>query len=307
MAYNNANKPKVDAHQQITDKIIAQLEKVNASDWQCPWHRASGQFGAPTNGVTNATYRGINWLLLGLATEETNCSVFATYKQWQSRGRQVAKGSTGYPVTFFKKLEVPADAADADNTDTRHIPMIRLSTVFAESQLTDYQAPEAQPERPSLVEVSAAVEEAVANLGAVIKQDNLNAAFYRSADDFINMPPQNAFKASKTSSATENYYSTLLHELTHWTGHGTRCDRPLRNAFGSKAYAKEELVAELGAAFLCQQFGISAELREDHAQYLKSWLECLRGDKKFIFNAASLAQKAVDYINANSISQAIAA
>lgn len=307
MAYNKANKPKVDAHQQITDKIIAQLEKVDASDWTCPWHRASGHLSAPTNGVTKASYRGINWLLLGLATEETNCSTFATYKQWQSKGRQVAKGSTGYPVTFFKKLEVPVEGAADGEADTKHIPMIRLSTVFAESQLVDYTPPADQPERPNMVEVSAAVTEAVANLGAVIKQDNLNAAFYRSADDFINMPPASAFKASKTSTATENYYSTLLHELTHWTGHGTRCDRPLRNAFGSKAYAKEELVAELGAAFLCQQFGISAELREDHAQYLKSWLECLRGDKKFIFNAASQAQKAVDYINANSIAQAVAA
>jgi len=307
MAYNKANKPKIDAHQQITDKIIEQLEKVDSSDWQCPWHRASGQLGAPTNGVTNATYRGINWLLLGLATEETNCSVFATYKQWQSKGRQVAKGSTGYPVTFFKKLEVPVEGAADGEQETKHIPMIRLSTVFAESQLVDYTPPEDMAERPSLVEVSAAVTEAVANLGATIRTENHNAAFYRSADDFINMPPASAFKDTKTSSATENYYSTLLHELTHWTGHGTRCDRPLRNAFGSPAYAKEELVAELGAAFLCQQFGISAELREDHAQYLKSWLDCLRGDKKFIFNAASLAQKAVDFINTNSISQAAAA
>jgi len=307
MAYNKANKPKIDAHQQITDKIIEQLEKVDSSDWQCPWHKASGQLGAPTNGVTNATYRGINWLLLGLATEETNCSVFATYKQWQSKGRQVAKGSTGYPVTFFKKLEVPVEGAADGEQETKHIPMIRLSTVFAESQLVDYTPPADQPERPSLVEVSAAVDEAVSTLKADIRTDNTNRAFYRSANDFINMPPQNAFKASKTSTATENYYSTLLHELTHWTGHGTRCDRPLRNAFGSPAYAKEELVAELGAAFLCQQFGISAELREDHAQYLKSWLDCLRGDKKFIFNAASLAQKAVDYINTSSISQAVAA
>src|SRR4029077_20901163 len=116
--------------------------------------------------------------------------------------------------------------------------------------------------------------------------------------DRIAMPDWEAFLNTSTASATENAYGTLLHELTHWTGHEKRCARDFSKRFGDDAYAAEELVAELGAAFLCARLGITAEPRADHAQYLDHWLKILRGDKRAIFTAASKASLAFDYLAA---------
>lgn len=299
---------RVDAHQIITDKIIEGLERVGANDWQCPWHRSAGT-GAPVNGVTHHAYKGINWLLLGMVTEGTGCNRFASYKQWQSKGRQVRKGEHGFPVTFYKQIQVTDKAGQEGEkvTQVKNIPMLRISTVFCESQLNDYEPDTSTPARPNLVDVCQRVDDLVQVLGVDLRCTYPDRAFYRSHDDFINMPARSAFKGTKTSSPTESYYSTLLHELTHWTGHGSRCDRKLRSAFGSKDYAKEELIAELGSAYLAQEYGVSLELREDHTQYIKNWLQCLKDDKRFIFNAAALAQKACDFIHQQSTAQAVAA
>ena len=296
---------RVDAHQIITNKIIEGLERVSANDWQCPWHRSANNGGRPVNGVTKNAYKGINWLLLGMVTEGTGCNRFASYKQWQSKGRQVAKGERGFPVTFYKQITVQDKTPEGEKT--KNVPMLRLSTVFCESQLKDYEPDTSTPARPNLVDVCQRVDDLVQALDVDLRCTYPDKAFYRSHDDFINMPARNAFKGTKTSSPTESYYATLLHELTHWTGHGSRCDRKLRNAFGSKEYAKEELVAELGSAYLAQEYGVSLELREDHTQYIKNWLQCLKDDKRFIFNAAALAQKASDFITTNSTAQAVAA
>jgi len=288
---------KSDKYQQITNKIIQGLEEVQPGQWKCPWHKI-GAVGLPLNGVTKKEYRGINWLLLSIASEETGCGTFASYKQWKTKGRQVKKGSTGFPVTFFKTLKV--EESTKEGTVEKDIAMMRFSTVFCESQLEDYEPKETKA-RPNKVEFSESVENLVQSLSVDLRTENRNQAFYRSDLDFINMPPKEQFAGTPTSSATESYYSTLLHELTHWTGHKTRCDRKLRNHFGSKDYAKEELVAELGSAFLSQQYNVSLELRPDHIQYLKSWLQCLKDDKKFIFKAAALSQKATDFIKTNAM------
>ena len=121
------------------------------------------------------------------------------------------------------------------------------------------------------------------------------ACYDRRADE-LRMPERNTFIGSETSSAAEAYYSTLFHELTHWTGLPSRCDRDMTGCFGSAAYAMEELVAELGAAYLCSALGIIPEPRPDHAQYLAHWLGVLKADKRAIFTAASKASQAEDYL-----------
>lgn len=289
-----------DAHQIITDMIVEGLEKVDANDWQCPWHRNAG-VGAPINGVTKRPYQGINWLLLSMVAAETGCNRFATYKQWQSKGRQVRKGEHGVPITFYKQVQITEKPKEGETTSgTKEVPMLRISTVFCESQLNDYE-PAAVPTPPANPVTSCEeVDRMVEALGVDLRQTYPDRAFYRPSEDFINMPPRDLFQGTATSTPTESYYATLLHELTHWTGHSSRCDRKLRNTFGSSDYAKEELVAELGSAYLAQEFGVSLSLREDHTQYIKSWLKCLKEDKRFIFSAAAMAQKACNFITTNS-------
>jgi antirestriction protein ArdC len=121
-------------------------------------------------------------------------------------------------------------------------------------------------------------------------------AYYTPAQDFIGMPELSSFTATATGTATENMYGTLLHELTHWTGHKSRCNREFGKRFGSQAYAAEELVAELGSSFLCAGLGLSQEPRKDHAQYMNSWLKLLKSDKRAIFTASSKASQAVDWL-----------
>ncbi len=132
-------------------------------------------------------------------------------------------------------------------------------------------------------------------LGADIRFGG-NRAFYNKKEDFISLPCSKDFRATKSSTATENYYSTLFHETTHWSGASHRLDRTKGKIFGDDAYAFEELFAELGSAMLCASIGISSQTRADHAQYIDNWLEVLKSDNRFIFKAASQAQKAVDYL-----------
>jgi antirestriction protein ArdC len=121
-------------------------------------------------------------------------------------------------------------------------------------------------------------------------------AYYRRSDDHVQMPERERFTGSATSTPTETYYATLLHELTHWTGHESRLDRDLSGRFGNEAYAMEELVAELGAAFLCADLSITNTPRPDHAAYIANWLEVLKRDKRAIFTAARKAAQATDYL-----------
>ena len=131
---------------------------------------------------------------------------------------------------------------------------------------------------------------------STVIQEGGSMACYSPAQDVIRMPDRARFNGTATMRAGEAYYATLMHELTHWTGAESRCDRNMKSRFGSEAYAMEELVAELGAAFLCAGLGVTAELREDHAQYIAHWLKVLKADKKAIFAAAAHAQRAADYL-----------
>jgi antirestriction protein ArdC len=281
-----------DIYSRVTQNIITAIEK-GAGDWQMPWHQAGSGLNRPNNINTGNHYRGINILNLWVSAQAQGFSTgtWGTYKQWKEKDCQVRKGEKSSLVIFYKTDEI-------ENTDgeleTRYIA--RASYVFNADQVDGYEAPPApEPENP--VEILDNVEQFIKHTSATIKHTG-NSAFYRPADDSITMPEQSRFLGSKTSTATEAYYSTLLHELSHWTGAKHRLDRTFGKRFGDNAYAVEELVAELGAAFLCADLGITVEPRQDHAAYLENWLTVLKADKKAIFTAASQAAKAADFLKA---------
>lgn len=280
---------KQDAHQIITDKLVALIEKADGNAWEMPWH---GQMVMPQNAVTKKGYRGVNVICLwmGQMANGYASSLWATYKQWRDMGAQVKKGEKSTPIVFYKTYEVEAEAAEEEN-ETRMFA--RISYVFNAAQVDGFAVPE-QPKNEG-IEDHAAVLELVTPLGVPIKH-GMAGAYYHRTEDYIGMPNTSSFKATTHSSAFSNYYSTLLHEMTHATGAPHRLDREKGKKFGDAAYAFEELVAEMGAAMLCVETGITSTPREDHAQYLANWLKKLKSDKRYLFHAASQAQKAVDFM-----------
>ena len=280
-----------DLYQTVTDRVIQALE-AGTPPWLPPWE--GGALSLPENFASGHRYRGVNILLLHLTALDSGFSTsrWLTFKQAQALGGHVRKGETGSPVVFFKPLEI-AEKEDTAEATRKVIPLLRSFTVFNVEQVEGL--PETlTPGLPQHVwNPLEAAEALLADSGARIQHGG-NRACYRPGDDVIQLPPRAWFP---TASA---YYSTALHELTHWTGHRARCNRPLGRRHGIEAYAYEELVAEIGSAFTCAVVGIPARL--EHASYIDSWLQALRNDKKLILNAAGRAQAACDYLLALSAS-----
>jgi len=279
---------KFDIYQHVTDSIVNMLE--TSGGWVMPWTKTGGG-GLPENGVTKYQYKGINTLYLWAVGYEMGyqSSKWASYKDWQTAGRQVRAGekSVGRVIYWGK-----ADKKDNSGVKTGEQYLFAKSTaVFNETQLTDYVTPVITLIPDSLK--MPAAEQFFTNLGGIVNHGG-NRAYYNPDSDQITMPLFGAFKDQL------GYYSTLGHEYTHWTSKSHRCNRELGKRFGDQAYAAEELIAELGTAFLMAQLGLSAEPREDHASYIASWLKLLKGDKKAVFSAASKAQQACDYLLNNS-------
>jgi len=229
-------------------------------------------------------------------------AVWATYRQWAELGAQVRKGEQSSPVVFWK-VNGPDEgedggtggggdaggAAGEDGADGRRPRVFaRGDSVFNAAQVDGYQAP-ALPALPEPERIGHA-EAFFAALGADIRHGGNRACYVPSLDQ-VRMPPLPAFRDAVA------YYATLAHEATHWTGHASRCARDLRGRFGEEAYAAEELVAELGAAFLCADLALAPEPRPDHAAYVASLLKVLRGDKRAIFTVAAKAQQAADWMH----------
>ena len=279
-----------DYMKQAAEQIIALMQKHGA-DWCKPW---SG-IGAPHNVVTKKAYRGGNafWLALCAANNDYTSGEWATFKQWKEKGATVKKGEKSTPIFFFSVFE-REDKATGEKIVSR---FWKHYNVFNAAQVDGYEAKPVNGETFQPIEAAQAY---FANTGAQLR-DGGNRAFYHPASDYIAMPPMQAF-----DNAT-GYYSTLLHELTHWTGHASRCDRKLTGKFGSEDYAREELVAECGAALLCMNLGIEKQPTPDHAKYLNSWLKVIGSDYKAIFTAMSQAQKAIDHLDSLQEAQAIAA
>ncbi|MCH8522907.1 zincin-like metallopeptidase domain-containing protein [Glycocaulis sp.] len=284
-----------DIHTQITNQIIEAIEQ-GAGDWQMPWHRTGEGLNRPLNADTGNAYRGINVLSLWVAAEVRGFStgLWGTYRQWQAKGAQVRKGEKASLVIFYKEYDAEdIDTETGETTDGKR-RFARASYVFNADQVDGYERPE-PPEAINPVEAIAQADAFIRTTGAKISHGG-DRAYYRPSSDSIQMPEPSRFLGTPTSSATECYYSTLLHELTHWTGHAKRCDRQFGERFGDEAYAMEELVAELGAAFLCADLGIALTPRPDHAAYIDHWLKVLKADNRAIFTAAAQAAKAGEFL-----------
>lgn len=287
-------KTNQDVYQQITNRVIAAIE-AGAPRFEMPWHRGA-QKSRPLNVLSGKHYRGVNTVALWVAQSEHDYSsgTWGTYRQWQQRGAQVRKGEHATTVVFFKDLEQSVEETDdSGETKSRRSFVATASWVFNADQVNGYTA--AATHQLDKTQVLEQAEAFVAATQAKLTQLG-DSAYYNSITDTINMPRRALFTGSSSSSATESYYSTLLHEVTHWSGHSARLKRELMNRFGDAAYAMEELVAELGAAFLCSDLKVSLAPRPDHAAYIDSWLTVLKHDKRAIFTAASKASEATDYL-----------
>jgi antirestriction protein ArdC len=286
---------RFDIHQHITDKIVSAIER-GAGEFRLPWHRSAGNVMRPVNIASKKAYRGVNVLALWATAEEKayTSGVWGTYRQWSEAGAQVRNGEKSVYVVFYKEITVAAGDGNTEETNARLFA--RATPVFAAEQVDGWTPPTIDSPATVITPIEQA-EAFVTATGATITHGG-SRAFYRLSTDSIQIPPREAFIGTATSSPVETYYSTLLHELTHWAGHETRCNRQLGKRFGDGAYAMEELVAELGAAFLCADLQITDEPRADHAQYLSHWLTVLKADKKAIFTAASKASEAASFLAA---------
>lgn len=296
---------RLDVHEAITQKIVAAIE-TGAGTFEMPWHRPGVAFTIPKNALTEKPYKGSNVLSLWIDADvkKYEHQVWATYKQWEELGAQVRKGEKGSLIVKYgewvpKEQREQAGTADAsDDEDQSKRLYAKPAWVFNVGQVDGFTIAAPTP-RPDLTVRLAHVDAFIVATGAEFREGG-QRAFYRHRDsrgegDFIQIPERNLFTGTATSTPTEAYESTRLHELAHWSGADHRLARDF-GRFGDHAYAFEELVAELSAAYLCAGLEITNTPRIDHAQYIANWLEVLKGDTKAIFTAASLATKAVDYL-----------
>ena len=271
----------MDVYAQVTNQIITELEK-GAAPWIKPW-RADGS--ADRNLVSKKAYQGVNRLLLGMSSMVNGFDrpEWATYKQFAEAGAQVSKGEKATHIVFFKPI---AGKQNAETGETEAgFCVIRSYAVFNAAQTNLPASATFSPD--ANFNPIPACDSFIVGTGASISHGG-DAAFYMPSQDRIQLPHKTAFNGES------HYYATAFHELTHWTAAKHRLDRDLSGRFGNPAYAFEELVAEIGAAFLCADHQIQGELR--HAGYIENWLKACREDNKAIFKAAALAQKAADYL-----------
>lgn len=291
---------KSDLYSDITAKIIAELEQ-GVRPWHKPW--AAGHVAGPISRPlrhNGKPYSGINVVMLWATAMERGYSapIWMTYKQAQELGAHVRKGEKGTLVVYastFTRTEQDDSGAEQE----RAIPFLKGYTVFNVEQIDGLPAHYTAIHPPRLNEEQR-IQQADAFFtatGAEIRHGG-NSAHYVPSLDYVQMP---AFESFRDAGA---YYATLAHELTHWTMHPKRLDRDFGGKrFGSQGYAMEELVAELGAAFLCADLELVPQIRDDHAPYIAGWLKVLKEDKRAIFTAASHAQKAADFLHGRQPSQ----
>lgn len=282
-----------DIHAEITAKLIAAIE-ADPGRPSLPWRRTAGPLFIPVNAHTGNAYNGINIVSLWVSAEVNGylTPLWATYRQWKELGAQVRKGEKSSLVIFYKEYE--AEPNSDDDTDDGKRRVARASAVFNADQVDGYAAPDA-PEPLGPVERIEAADRLVSSTSARIVHGG-ESAYYALKTDHIQMPPEDLFCGTASMTRREGYYATLLHELIHWTGPRHRLDREMGSRFGDQDYAAEELVAEIGAAFLCSELGITQETRPDHAEYLAHWLKLLHDDDRAIFTAAAKSSEAVAYI-----------
>jgi len=276
----------MDIRQTITDKIIALLERGTASTG--PRWTGGRATSLPTNARTGEAYHGINVLLLWaeMAEKTYSSSQWLTYKQAADMGGKVRKGEKSVMCVYYQTVQ---KRDDQPNEESESYFLAKAFWLFNLAQIDGLPADLVAPAAVKDFDASQEAEQVLINTHAQIDY-GFDSAYYATLQDKICMPPRERFTTQ------ENFYATALHELTHWTGHESRLNRQFGKRFGDDAYAFEELVAELGAAFTVGQLGMVDATIEAHADYVQSWVKVLKNDKGAIFTAASQAAKAADYI-----------
>ena len=277
-----------DLYTRINDTIIAELEN-GTPPWIRPW--TGGDDPIPRNALTQRPYRGINTVLLGLESMQQGyrSNQWLTFRQANQLGGCVRKGEHSALIIYYEarivEKEPSEPLAEGDEPEKRFIPLLKVFNVFNLDQIDGLPATEPVfgPEWDPCLKA----EQLIEGSGAVIRHSGFRA-FYSPPNDLIYLPAKTVFKDEAS------YYSTALHELSHWTGHTSRIGRKLGRRFGESAYAMEELIAEMSAAFLSAHCHLEGRLQ--HASYIASWLDVLHRDKRAIFVAAAQAQKAADYL-----------
>ena len=281
-----------DIYTEVTNRIVAALEQ-GTPPWVCPWRQGSA---LPNNLATGKAYRGVNVLILAVEAMSRNFTDnrWLTFRQANTLGARVRQGEHGTAIVFYRMHEIndTTDGFEELSGEVRKIPLLKTYVVFNADQLNGlpdrFVLPPLQPWQPLDV-----AEQLITQTDALICHGG-NQAFYRPSSDTIQLPPMSSFAHA------DDYYATALHELTHWTGHSTRLNRLSVQRQGVDAYAFEELVAEIGAAFLCAHCGLDGVV--EHASYIATWLDALRRDKRLIFVAAGAAQKAADLVRGTTAS-----
>ena len=286
---------KSDIYQKITGQIVSELEK-GVRPWLQPWNveHAAGRITRPLRG-NGIPYKGINVLVLWSAAIEKGYAapIWMTFKQATELKASVRKGERGSLVVYADKIiRTETDSKTGEDSE-RAIPFLKGYTVFNVEQidsLPEHYYAKPAPRRDTIERVERA-ETFLSNTGASVRHGG-NKAYYNISQDLVQMPPFESFRDA------ESYYATRTHEQIHWTRHPSRLDRDFgRKRFGDEGYAMEELVAELGSAFLSSDLELTPEVREDHVSYIASWIKVLKDDKRAIFTAASHAQRAADYLH----------
>ena len=275
---------KKDIYQEITNQIISDLKNGNPV-WEKPWEK--GFMGFPVNVSSNSFYSGINTVILWHRQSKlgADSSQWLTFRQAQNLGGHIKKGEKAICIIFYKKITVE----DKDTEEEKTIPIIKAYPVFNLSQCEGLDHLKKLPvEKDQAFKDKEQAEELIKASKAQIIMAAFDTAGYEQKEDKILIPKKSQFKTEK------GFYSTMFHELSHWTGHPSRLNRKINNKFGSKDYAFEELVAEISASFLCCHLGFHYSTQ--HSAYVKDWIKVLKEDKKAIFKASSLAQKATEFI-----------
>jgi antirestriction protein ArdC len=286
---------KADVYERITGQIVTELEK-GVRPWFKPWNaeHAAGRITRPlrSNGIP---YRGINVLMLWseAMTKGYTAPIWLTFKQALELNAHVKRGEKGSLVVYASTITRTEVDGESGEENERDIPFMKGYTVFNVEQVEGLPAQyyaKAEPRLDPVPRIDRA-ESFFAATGATIRHGG-DRAFYTMAEDRVQMPPFESFQDA------ESYYATLAHEMTHWTRHPKRLERDFgRKRWGDEGYAMEELVAELGSAFLSADLDLTPEPREDHASYIGNWLKVLKDDKRAIFSAAAHAQRAADFLN----------
>lgn len=273
---------------EITDKILEAMQG-GTLPWVKPWSGMGGN-GMPRNAITRRAYSGANVTLLWLSAEKHGYTSnrWLTYKQAQEAGGNVKKGEKSTSICYAATYEKKNDKGEKD-----FIPFLKAYAVFALEQCEGLEHLIEKPKALNPEQRDADCDAFLAATYADIRHGE-GRAYYNQKGDFIMLPPFDTFTSSN------GYYATALHELVHWSGSEPRCNRQFGKRFGDKAYAAEELVAELGAAFLCAEFGYDAVTQ--HAAYIQNWIELLKDDAKAFITAASKASAAVEYLRGLIIS-----